>query len=166
MTASQGCRFPAPSHYIKSAFSRKKGKGRKHELAVFLFSNKRSVIFPRGLPNTFTYSSLARIGSHGYLRLWRDEYFFNWACCAMPCCAKLLMLWLTLCNPVDCSPPGSSVYRFFQARTLEWVALLRGIFLTQGSNPCFLMPPALASGFFTTRATWEALNWTYCPPRN
>ena len=26
-----------------------------------------------------------------------------------------------LCNPVDCSPPGSSVYGLFQARILEWV---------------------------------------------
>ena len=28
----------------------------------------------------------------------------------------------TLCNPVDCSPPGSSVHWVLQARTLEWVA--------------------------------------------
>ena len=28
----------------------------------------------------------------------------------------------TLCNPVDCSPPGSSVRRILQARILEWVA--------------------------------------------
>ena len=33
-------------------------------------------------------------------------------------------------------------------------ALLQGIFLTQGSNPC-LLSPALAGGFFTTSATWE-----------
>ena len=29
----------------------------------------------------------------------------------------------TLCNPVDCSPPGSSVHRIFQERVLEWVAI-------------------------------------------
>ena len=29
----------------------------------------------------------------------------------------------TLCNPVDCSPPGSSVHGIFQARILEWVAI-------------------------------------------
>ena len=28
----------------------------------------------------------------------------------------------TLCNPVDCSPSGSSVHRILQVRTLEWVA--------------------------------------------
>ena len=34
-------------------------------------------------------------------------------------------------------------------------ALHQGIFLTQGSNP-HLTSPALAGGFFTTNATWEA----------
>ena len=31
---------------------------------------------------------------------------------------------LTLCIPMDCSPPGSSVHRILQARTLAWVAML------------------------------------------
>ena len=30
---------------------------------------------------------------------------------------------LTLCDPMDCSPPGSSVHGIFQARVLEWVAI-------------------------------------------
>ena len=30
---------------------------------------------------------------------------------------------LTLCVPTDCSPPGSSIHRIFQARVLEWVAV-------------------------------------------
>ena len=29
----------------------------------------------------------------------------------------------TLCDPVDCSPPGSSVHGILQARILEWVAM-------------------------------------------
>ena len=43
----------------------------------------------------------------------------------------------TFCNPMDCSPPSSSVHGILQARILEWVAhaLLRGIFPTQRSNP-------------------------------
>ena len=42
----------------------------------------------------------------------------------------------TLCDPMDCSLPGSSVHEILQARILEWVAnfLLQGMFLTQGSN--------------------------------
>ena len=30
---------------------------------------------------------------------------------------------LTLCDPMDCSPPGSSVYGILQAKILEWVAI-------------------------------------------
>ena len=37
--------------------------------------------------------------------------------------AKSLQLCLALCNPIDGSPPGSSVPGILQARTLEWVAI-------------------------------------------
>ena len=37
--------------------------------------------------------------------------------------AKLLQLCLTLCDPMDCSPPGSSVHGILQARIQEWVAI-------------------------------------------
>ena len=37
--------------------------------------------------------------------------------------AKLLQLCLTLCDPIDGSPPVSSVPGILQARTLEWVAI-------------------------------------------
>ena len=36
-------------------------------------------------------------------------------------CAKSLQLCLTLCDPMDCSPPGSSVQGILQARILKWV---------------------------------------------
>ena len=42
----------------------------------------------------------------------------------------LVMMWsrhaqscLTLCDPMDCSTPGSSVHGIFQARILKWVAI-------------------------------------------
>ena len=38
-------------------------------------------------------------------------------------CAKLLQLYLILCDPVDHSPPGSSVQGILQARILEWAAM-------------------------------------------
>jgi len=52
------------------------------------------------------------------------------------CCCLVTQLCLTLCDPVDCSPPGSSVYGISQARILEWVAIsfFQGIFLAQGLN--------------------------------
>ena len=37
--------------------------------------------------------------------------------------AKSLQLCLTLCDPMDCSPTGSSVHRTLQARALEWVVI-------------------------------------------
>ena len=44
--------------------------------------------------------------------------------------AQSLQLCLTLCDTMDCSPPGSSVHGILQARMLAWVTLLssRGFF--------------------------------------
>ena len=39
-----------------------------------------------------------------------------------PAAAKSLQSRLTLCDPIDGSPPGSPVPGILQARTLEWVA--------------------------------------------
>ena len=73
--------------------------------------------------------------------------------------AKSLQLCLTLCNPMDCSPPGSSVHGILQARMWEWVALLSsGDLLNTGIKPVSLTSPALAGSFFITRAIWEACN--------
>ena len=40
---------------------------------------------------------------------------------------------LTLCDPMDCSPPGSSVHGILQARILEWVAI--SLFPSPGDLP-------------------------------
>ena len=55
-------------------------------------------------------------------------------------CAKSLQSCPTLCDPMDCSTPDSSVHVFFKAIIMEWVAifLLQDIFPTQGLNPCLL----------------------------
>ena len=37
--------------------------------------------------------------------------------------AKSLQSYPALCDPIDCSPPGSSVHGIFQARVLEWGAI-------------------------------------------
>ena len=52
------------------------------------------------------------------------------------CCCLVAQLCPTLCNPMDCSPPGSSVHGIFQARVLEWVAISfsRGSSRPQGLN--------------------------------
>ena len=46
------------------------------------------------------------------------------ASCVHACLyAQLLQSFSTLCDPMDHSPPGSSVHRIFQARILEWVVM-------------------------------------------
>ena len=48
----------------------------------------------------------------------------NWdPVCHTPAAAKSLQSCLTLCDPMDCIPPGSSVHEILQARTLEWVVM-------------------------------------------
>ena len=47
-------------------------------------------------------------------------YVLGKALCAA---AKSLKLCPSLCDPIDCSPPGFPVPGIFQARTLEWVAI-------------------------------------------
>ena len=46
----------------------------------------------------------------------------------------------TLCDTMDCSPPGSSVHGIFQARILAWVAISysRESFRTRDKNPYLL----------------------------
>ena len=53
---------------------------------------------------------------------------------------KLLQLCLTLCDPMDHSPPCSFVHEDSPGKNagVGCHALLQGIFLTQGSNPCLL----------------------------
>ena len=55
------------------------------------------------------------------------------------CCAQSFQSCPTLCDPVDCSLPGS-VRGILQVRILEWVAISfsRGTFPTQGLNPHLL----------------------------
>ena len=51
-------------------------------------------------------------------------------------CAQSFQSCPTLCDPVDCSLPGSSIHGILQDRILKWVAMIssRGSFLAQGSN--------------------------------
>ena len=48
---------------------------------------------------------------------------FHMSIAAAAAAAKSLQSCLTLCDPIDGSPPGYSVPGILQARTLEWVAI-------------------------------------------
>ena len=69
---------------------------------------------------------------------------------------KSLQSCLTLCKPMDCSPPGSSIQGILHARILVGChALLRNLSNRRIEIPS-LLSSALAWGFFTTSSTWEA----------
>ena len=55
--------------------------------------------------------------------LYANEVNVVLLCTAAAAAAKSLQLCLTLCDPIDGSPPGSPVPGILQARTLEWVAI-------------------------------------------
>ena len=69
------------------------------------------------------------------------------------CSSSVTKSWLTLCNPMDCSP-CSSVHGILQARRVEWVA----IFFCRGSSrPRNQTQVSCISGrYFTDWATREA----------
>ena len=62
----------------------------------------------------------------------------------------------TLCDPMDCNLPGSSVHRISQAGISEWVSFPSpGDFHHPEIKHATLASPALAGRFFTTSASWS-----------
>ena len=71
--------------------------------------------------------------------------------------ANSLQSCLTLCNPMDCSPPGSSVLGIFQARILEWVVTSsRGISQSRDGTHASCISCIGRQNLYLC-ATWEAL---------
>ena len=66
---------------------------------------------------------------------------------------------LTVCDHMDCSPPGSSVCGIFQARILEWIAIFFSRDLPDtGIKLASPVAPALAGRFFTTETPGKPSN--------
>ena len=69
--------------------------------------------------------------------------------CVCVCECECAQSCATLCNPMDCRLPGSSVHGISQARILEWLPFPPpGDLPDPGIEPTFLASPALAGGFF------------------
>ena len=83
------------------------------------------------------------------------------------CVCSVTQLCPTLCDPMDCSPPNSSVHGIFQARILAWVAIyfwcivvgrskrevLRAYSTVTYPSPSFLREPDSGFGQFLTAHT-------------
>ena len=48
--------------------------------------------------------------------------------------SEVAQLCPTLSDPMDCSPPGSSVHEIFQARVLEWGAIAFSEYIARGTE--------------------------------
>ena len=78
--------------------------------------------------------------------------------------AKSLQSCSTPCDPMDCSPPGSSVHGILQARILEWVAVSSSMGSSQPRDQIHVSyVSSLVGGFFTTSTTgkveWPSKQW-------
>ena len=95
--------------------------------------------------------SFDRISCFGFM--YKSSYFFPGPLIflkANVCVCVCAQSCLTLCDATDCSLQGSSVHGSFQARILEWVAILPlGDFLNPVKEPESPASPALACRFFT-----------------
>ena len=66
---------------------------------------------------------------------------------------------LTLCNPVDCSPLGSSLCGILQARILEWVAMPSSRRSSQRRDRTSVS--FISDGFFTAEPLGKTLSHVY-----
>ena len=99
-----------------------------------------------------TFLLLIRLGQMGLLDFLASRAHLLTTLCV---CAKSLQLCLTLCDPMDCSPPGSSAHGILQQE--YWSGLPcppPGDLPDPGVEPTSL---TLAGGIFTTSASWEVL---------
>ena len=75
--------------------------------------------------------------------------------------SEVTQLCPTLSNPMDCSPPGSSVHGIFQARVLEWVAISSSV-VSNSLRPVDCSPPGSSvHGAFQARILeWVAISFS------
>ena len=74
--------------------------------------------------HTMSPSPIVQMSVSGYqIYICKTNSAFNPRLRSLHVCSKLLQSCLTLCNTMDCTPPGSSVPGILQTRILEWVAM-------------------------------------------
>ena len=96
------------------------------------FSDKLGILLPRALhwlstPLGMLFSALctAQCFFKSYLNI-----TFSRASLRSSCCCLVSKSYPTLCDLMECSPPGSSVHRISQAGILQWVSMLLSLYLS------------------------------------
>ena len=103
-----------------------------------------------------------------YYNHWLNTKLCIWSTASSHLLCLVAKSHLTLCDPVDCNPSGSSVSGILQARILEWVAISFSRGPSQAESVIDPTSPAFPGGFFNHWATWEATSliaqWLNNPP--
>ena len=89
---------------------------------------------------------------------WQPPVYHTRGMCVCLCvCVPVAQSCLTLCHPVDCSPPGSSVHGILHPRILEWVVIpfCRGFSCPRDRTQV----SSIAGRFFTLWATKETMEY-------
>ena len=99
-------------------------------------------------------------------RNWSIQWWWNFLEYICSVCAVKVGVWvcsvaqscLTLCDPMDCSLPGSSVHQILQARIQKCLPFPpSGCLPNPGIEPASPLSPALAGWFFTTEPPGKSL---------
>ena len=104
----------------------------------------------------YLYFYWSKVGLQCCVRLWYTANWFSVYICV--CVCMCVQSCLTLCDPVDCYLPGSSVHGISQKRTLEWIAVSYSRGLSRPRDQSHIS--CLASRFFTTEPFGKTI-YTY-----
>ena len=117
---------------------------------------------PGGLPSMgshrvgHNWSDLAAAAAAAVTAMYQSLLFWNRSIYCGLCASTVVHSCLTLCDPMDCSLPGSSVREIFQARILEWVAIS---FSRGSSQPKDQVQISCTSRWILY--LWATWNWSY-----
>ena len=98
--------------------------GQVHGHSISLDTYPASAMLSFILRNLYTIEKFLSLPISGILNIMCSQ-----CVCVCVCVCSVIQSYLTLGNPMDCYPPGSSLHGILQARILEWVAL----FFSRGS---------------------------------
>ena len=110
------------------------------------------LLLPSVSTNSRSLDLLPKLAPYWDYGLLPEQWFSIQVAYQNPLCL-VAQLCPTLCDPMDCSLPGSSVHGILQARILAWVAISSSRGFSQHRN--WTQVSCIAGGFFTIWATRE-----------
>ena len=139
--------------WIQRPANQEKKKKKTTQKTVY---KSRGFVFICSFNFIYLYFYWSKVGLRCCVRLWYTANWFSVYICV--CVCMCVQSCLTLCDPVDCYLPGSSVHGISQKRTLEWIAVSYSRGLSRPRDQSHIS--CLASRFFTTEPFGKTI-YTY-----